>query len=351
MRNTITLIGKSTLGASLRGVPGVYQAYQDAGQSGFVLDKLAQLVESPGVLLSPLALANRDSGTDTREVFKGNPPSSVFSLRNNTLADNMVNVGGKPSLSFRTLLQKLLCRLGVVGLEPGTEFRVTLSKPVDLSPGVGLAVGVSSDIDDAKVNSQEAVRVIRRWLRRIKHSGKIEHTISQDKVGLPHLPVKPRLLIGTNPDRHYLPPAKAENRHLIQPLPGQDTLVVDHSRVGLEEMPSGSVCLVAIDHLSDGPDSHLGRESVVLTEITIDQPMQVHLAEGTGIKGYLRGIVASLVEPLHRLQECLMLLRGGCQFYHQGLLHALIVDYINPQVKEREVGAFLCRLKTAVSCA
>jgi len=350
LRNTVTLIAKSTPGASLRGMPGVYQAYQDAGQSGVVLDKPTQLVESPGVLLSPLALANRDSGTDAREFFKGNPSSSVFSPVNNPPADNVVGMCGKPSLFFRALFQKSLCLLGTVGLEPGADLRVTLSKPVDLSTGVSLTIGVGSDILNPQVDAKKLGRVIPWRLFHLACLQKVKFFLPVNEVRLTGKVLKQlKLMLSGNKKKFQTAAIRPDGYSLPRQVPGKDTFIIGDTAMSLEGALGGTVKLVGIGHLRQYPNHYLGRQIKPAPYVVVEKVVKVILAKSLCLPGMVADIVGRVVHRLKSNEERFMLLFGRLQLNLGNQLHACIIAY-RSRFEKGGRPAFLCQLKQAVSC-
>lgn len=353
MRRTITPIDSTTDRASLGCVPGVNKSHQYPGELCLVFDKLSELVESPRVVLSPLAMSNHYSVSDTTQIFKSDTSASVFSLCNNPLTNHVIDVSSKPHLFTRTLYEKSPGCLRSFGLKFATEFRVAFSQTVDLIARIRFAIGISGNVHDTEVNPQIAVRVVGSWLRGIYHDCQIKDTISENKVGLPHLTVNPCFLIATDSYRDNLPTSQSQDRNLIQPLPRQNTLVVDHCRVGLEGMQRFPVSLIAFRDLGNCSYRHLSRKTVMLTKVEVDHVVKIVLAECTRLESLARSIVASLIKTFHRLKKRLVLFGAGSEFNHQRLFHSSIVDYTIPHVKyfEKERGAFLCQINQAVSCA
>jgi len=65
------LINTTTYRASSGGVSRVNEFDENPSQPCFILNKLAQLPECPGVMLPPLTFANRDAVSYPLKVFKG----------------------------------------------------------------------------------------------------------------------------------------------------------------------------------------------------------------------------------------------------------------------------------------
>lgn len=333
MSRTVTLINGATDRASARRVARVNQFDYNSRQLCLVLDKAAQLPEGPGVMLSPLAVPNRYSVTDTSQIFEGNAPSSVFSLRNNTLADDMVNIRHKAAFFTSTFCKKTLRSLRAIGLKFRSQFNMTFSETVDLSAGVSLSVRVSGDINNTQVNTQIASRVIRRRFWGIDNYCQVKDSICENQIGLSHFTVKSSFLVISDSRRDNLSSLESENRDFIQPLPGQDTLVVDHRRMCLEYMAHGPINLIALRDFGYGSYRHLCRKPIILSQIAISHVVQVILTEGLRLESLFRGVVTSLIKSLHSLKESLVLLVSRSEFDYQGLLHSCIVEYFNPRVK------------------
>ena len=92
LRRSVMFINTTTYRASSGGISGVNNFDNHPCESTFVGEKLAELVERPRVLLSPLTPPNRDSVSDTAQIFKGDTSSSVFSLCNNPLANCVIDI-------------------------------------------------------------------------------------------------------------------------------------------------------------------------------------------------------------------------------------------------------------------
>lgn len=353
MRLTIGFRNKATLRTGARGISGVNQHCYYTCEPGFIHNKEPQLTESPRVLLSPLSFPNRDAVSDVGEVFKGDSPTAVFGLCNNTLGNHVVGVGSESLLLPGTLFKKSLGLFGTIGLKFSTQFGMALSHAVHLPSRVGLAVRIGSDINNAQVNTQKAIRYIGRWLRGINHSCQIKDAIAENEVGLSNLPINPHFLICSYSNRDNLPAVKSKNGDLIQSLPGENALVIDHSRMRIEEVLRFSIHLVALRNFGYRSHCHLSRKFVVLAKVIIGEVMKVILPECATFKSNLGCVIAGFVKPLHRLKESLMLLWARSKLYHQSLFHTFIVDYIVLYVKSLLKGgspAFLCQLKQTVSC-
>ncbi len=333
MRRTITFINTTADRASARSIARVNEFNDNPRQLCFVFDKGTQLSECPRVVLSPLAMPNRDSVTDAAQIFQSNTPASVFSLGNNTLANRVIDIGSKTSLFARTFYEKSFGCLRVFYLKFATKFRLTLSETVDLIARVSLTIGISGNIHDAEVNPQVTVRVIGSRFRSIYHDSDVEDTITENQIRLSYLTVNSGFLVSTNSCGDNPSATQGQNRNLVQSLPRKDTLVVNHSRMDIERMLDIPVNLVALRDLGNRSYRHLSREFVMLTKVAVNQMVKMELPIGKSFKSLPRSVVTGFVEAFHCFKQSLVLLLAWGKFYHQGLLHANSVEHIFLYVK------------------
>ena len=354
MRFTIRLRDEATLRTGAGGISGVNQLHDYPCESSFILDKLPQLTERPRVLLSPLCFPNRDAVSDVGKVFKGDTSTAVFSLCNNILTNYVVYMSSKPLFFLGPLFEKSLCLFRAIGLKFRAKLGMAFSESVNLIPRVNFPIRVGNYVHNTQVYTQKAIRLIWCWLRGINHDCQIEGAITKNKVGLSHLPIKSSFLICPNPDRDYLATFESKYGNFIQPLPREDSLVINHRRVGFEIMHYFSISLVALRNSCNRSYCHLGGKPVMLPKVAIDHVMKVILPKGKSLKSLTRCVVTSFVETLHSLKKRLVLLWARGKFNHQSLLHNYIVEDYSLQVKyltKGGMGGFLCQINQAVSTA
>jgi len=333
-------------------MPGVNQGYQHTGEPCLVLNKLAKLIESPGVVLSPLAPANRNSGADALQIFEGNTASSVFGLCNNTLGNTVVDVRGKPSFLAGTLNEQSHSGLRTFGLELTPEFSMALAQPVELSAGVDSAIGVGSDIHDAEVDSQELSRVAGREFLNLAGLEKVESAVPVNKVSLAEKMLEKLRLAWPGNKRDGQPsPSRPDGYGASRYLPGQDTFVIGNATMPVKSAPIIAPGLISIGHLSQHPDHDLRRQIEAAAQFVIKQMVKVILAEGLRLPGPFADIVGGIVHRLQRVQQGIALLWSGRQLNLCYQLHSLIIPQYSTIDKRGGSGGFLCQLKQAVSTA
>jgi hypothetical protein len=340
LRGTVTLINTTAYRAGSGRVSWVNEFDENSHQPSLVLDKLAELVKRPGVLLPPLAFANRDAVSDMCQVFQGNTSTAVFGLRNNTLGYNVIDMGSKASFLFGTFLEKPLRRLRIFGLKFGAKFGMALSQPVDLSPRVNLPIGIGSDINDAKVNSKKLGRVACWRFLNLTGLKQVEAAILINQVGFST--EKPKQLQLTRPgDKRYLQATikRPDGNKLVGCLPGENTLVVSDAPLPVESPLDAPVKLIGIRHLCQNPDHDLSGKVEAAPKVVIKQVVQVILTKGLCFPSTLADIVGSIIHSLKRFQQRLVLLFSQCQFNLSYQFHKSIITYTSRL--DKECGRFL----------
>lgn len=342
---------KATSRAGLGCVSGVNQFYQHPCQFSLVGYKLAELGECPRLMSMPLAMANRSPRANALQILKGDSPLRVFSLRHKPFADKMVGISSKSGLSTRQSFEMLFSRLRSLTLKGSLELVGLLSNIVYLLARVKLTVAVNSNMDNAEVNPQSPDGVVWGRFWSINGEGEIEDALTEQKVALPDNPINSGFLISPNPNRDNLATLQSKDRDLVQALPRQNALVIDHSTAELEGMQLGLISAITFNHLTNNPHCHLRRKPVVFSKVAVSKMVKFYLAGSAILKGKVGDIVTSLVKPFHSLKQSLMLLRARRQFNHQSLFHSCIIDYNRLYVKffERGMGGFLCQINQATS--
>lgn len=105
LRFSISFIGIAAARAFAATVARVNRVQGYAVKSRLVLKKVSQLRERPVVMPRPLALSNRYPLSDALEVFNGYRSRCVFSLQNESLADDVIRVALEAGLSARQLFE------------------------------------------------------------------------------------------------------------------------------------------------------------------------------------------------------------------------------------------------------
>lgn len=95
MRLAIAFVHTPTLRTGSGDVVQIDEHDRNAGSRRFVSDLLSQVIETPGMVLSPLAFTNRYPLTDALQVLQSKPATGVFRPLHQLLRDPMIFLSGK----------------------------------------------------------------------------------------------------------------------------------------------------------------------------------------------------------------------------------------------------------------
>src|SRR5216110_6405 len=121
LRPAVGLVAMPTLRTGPRRVPWVHQDEGDPGNLALVRHERAELKERPSAVSRALALPNRYPVANPLEVFEGDGATGVFGLRDDALADGVVDVGAEAGLPTREPFQVALGRRSAGLLECAPE--------------------------------------------------------------------------------------------------------------------------------------------------------------------------------------------------------------------------------------
>jgi len=338
LRRTISLIDTAAGGAGAGGVAWVNEFDQHTRKLSLVFDKLPELVERPGVVLPPLALANRDAVSYPLEVFKGDTSTAVFSLRNNTLGNHVIDMGSKASLLTRTLLKKSFRCLRIFGLKFTSQLGMALPQPIDLPPRVGFTIGVGGNVHYPQVNAKKLANFAGRRFFHLADLVKIKLTVTIYQVGLAITVLKQRELTFASNKGNRKPTSDCPDRDgLRAEFPGEDTLVVSNAAVSLEHSQGLPVELVAVSDFRKNSYHNLGSQLKSAADIVIKQVVKVILAKGLGLPGLFADVIGGTIHRLQGSKQRLVLFRRSLEFDLSNQLHTYIILY--NQIFDKEVGA------------
>jgi len=148
-------------------VAGVHQDQAYTCPCRFVGEKAPQLEEGPGMPLVALCPTDRSSLSDTGEVFQSECLAGRSGFLDEGLADAMVRIAHKALFAPAVLFQAALGRLRADLLKYLAAAVVPLAGLPNQFARKGLPVAISSQVDDAQVNTQVGAIVgghIRRFL-------------------------------------------------------------------------------------------------------------------------------------------------------------------------------------------
>lgn len=349
MRRTITLIHAAAYRASSAGIPGVNQNDRNTSNSRLVLDFLPEIVERPGVVLSPLSLANSYPFADTLEIFKCNPASGVFRSLHQLFGDAVVHVFGKATFFAAAFLEQAFGRLRAFGLQFRSEPGITVAYPVHLSAGVAIPVAVRGDVLHAEINAEKLSDIF--FLRRFNITGgeQVELPVYVDKIAFTTLAGE-KFPLAFSADKGYLlPTTNCPDRDFrLREIVGQDA-IVKCNRAKRAEYPFGfAVNLVGVSDLRNAAHSDLCAEWKFLPNVVVGKFVERKLTEYLVLPCLLADVIASGVCYLKRLLEKLRLFWRRKEFHFRGQFHGHNYNTSFNTLKGKE-RAFLPQLKPGVS--
>jgi len=142
-----------------------------------------------------------------------------------------------------------------------------------VAAGVGVAVRIGGNVDDAEVYAEPASRFVCRRFGHVHHHGEVERPVPVEEIGLSTNALQMGGLVSAENDGDELPPPERQDGHAVKSLPGEDPLVVDDGATPKTEgWLLGLVPLVGFGDLADGVDSR-GTACRALIDYITDRSM------------------------------------------------------------------------------
>lgn len=350
MIGTVALIDTTAYGAGTRGVARVNRDDRHACEGGFVLDKLAKLVERPVRVSCPLLAPNRYPVTDTLEVFEGDPAPGVLRGLHDTLADAVVGVCLVALLLAGYLAELALGRPRPLALEVAAAVLVLAALVFNLLAAVLLAVAVCREVDDAEVDAEESANVFWRWRLDFAGDEQVELAADVAQVGLAPVALQQLALALTTQVRHALATLKRpDTHHLLVGAEAEDAVIVGERAARLEGAPGSFVELVGVGHLADSPHRHLGGQAVAFAHGVVGEVVQRVLLKRLARPRLLADVVAGGVGCLQSLEQHSVLFGRGLQLDLSREFHIGSITYPTERCKPAACPSFLSPLKGGVS--
>lgn len=303
----------STHRTGARRVASVNQTKRHAALDGAVFHKLSQLVEAPTAVLRPLRPSQPYPFADARKVFELQLASSAFGRFNEVLGNLVVGIAAESRLFPRDLLESALGRTGAALLQARTVALVLPAFVLDLSARKGFAVGGSSKLHYAEVNTQSALGFFWRFILKPALQMDVPLALSaSDKLtplngesGAQKVPLIPADFEGdSQPAIH-----SRERDGFVGNLDAQDALVV----VNRSSLKSTRPLAFALANSGYGPHRKVGAEAKLSPNILVGQLLQGELGEVLPFSGDLQNVVTRRRKPVDRPAQALGLTRLGYQ--------------------------------------
>src|SRR5262249_45409523 len=143
---------------------------------------LLQIVKRPTMQGGSLGLLNRYPVANALQVFQGNAALSALSLCHDAFADAMVGVARKTMLFTCQLFQAPFGGFGAFLLQLATQAAVAVADVVDVVGAVDFAIAVGGEVDNAAINAQVALDLLRDWLLNVASGQQIPLATMEPQV-------------------------------------------------------------------------------------------------------------------------------------------------------------------------
>ncbi len=289
------------------------------------------------------------------EVFEGNCASGVLSLSNDTFADVVVNPLSKPLFFTAEFTHTTFSRLRAFTLKFLAQATMTRTNVVDCLAAVNLTIGVSSDIDDAGVNSKHIGKLNWRGFFNIASSKQKVISVGCCEVRFALACLQQFALTFTTHERDgHASIHRPDGNDRQLDLPTEDTFVVSDAPGWFEGALGFSVELVGVGSLCYATDSHLCGQAKLSTHIRINQVVQFVLTKCLVLPRHAADVVARSVCSFKRAFQSVRLFCRGLKLDLCGQFHRSNYSMIPQVLKAAEQLAPLASpgvpgLKTAVS--
>src|SRR4030067_2433284 len=254
--------------------------------------------------------------------YPRNNRADYFALKSNIDSSNMVSGASEPTLNTSERISGWSVPTSGSGfLEFSPEFGISFSRFINLLPTECISIIISSEVNNPQVNTESINSIQLRRFWSIYNHGKIESIISQNQVSLTPYPVHPDCLVFSNPDRYLQSSFEGKDRYSLQFSPGKDSLVINDSTIRTKFGFDRPVSLISFRNLSNCTNRMLGRQSELISNILINNLLNLDFISTLNRESNFRNIVASFIKPVHSLKKNLMLFFRRIKFNHQCLQH------------------------------
>ena len=306
--------------------------------SGFVLDKVSQLIESPVSKLkthfSPevrtsVSVHNRSPFSNTTEVFKGDCLTRDSRRFDKATADIVIHPTSEPRLATAQLLKVTLRRLRTMlfsrVLKPCFELSHSAAKGANRLSSVLVSFAVRSNLDNAKVYPNKFGSFIQRSFWNVTDHHQIKLTTDKAKIAFALLSQKHCLLKLSSGKRNLHAPGNCPERDLtLLGEESQDSAVVGDRTRGAKSALCRFVPFVRVGDFGITANNQLRSQRELLTDVVITGGVKGKLLEAIVLPSVLRHAVASLVRLFERGEKDLLLLARGKELDLSNELHCYV---------------------------
>lgn len=294
----------ATPGAFPRGVARVHLDHDDTSEKRLIQHKHFQLIKRPRVQDYSLPVPNFYPITDAAEILNGDPALGAFSRGYDLLRYYVIGVRGKALLFASEFLQATIRRSGSFLLKFAAQAALMMAHTLYLGAAVSFAIGISGDIGDPKVHTQEFVylggigSIGVAGGRQIELAAMVEQIRFTLSVEKQHLLSRPTFETEASSSFH-----RPDRYGLLNNIPGENPVIVWERPVLAKDSRYFLVKFVSIRYFGNTADYHLGGQFEPFAGFVVDDLVERRLPELLRFPSLQADPIAGRVSGLKRLSN------------------------------------------------
>ena len=335
LRLSISFINTTTFRAKAGRVSSINEDHRNTPALRLVANILPELKERPVGMSRSLFASYSYPLTDTAQFFEGNGAMGVIRNFYDSLTDRVVGYFLKTGLLAGYFFEFTFGRLRAIALQITAAVLKFAAVIFNTRPAKSAAITIRSDVDNAEVDSKNALYVNGFGSLHITNNHQIELAFDKAKIAFPVLAFEQFKLVFTAGEGHLLSTFNSPDIqfHAVQ-LVGQDAVVKGNCAAWFESPLAFLVQLVRIRNLADATDNHLRGQSEHFLDVIVGKFMDRDLAKRFTIPCLSTDVTASGIGNFKSLVKCISLFRRWKEFYLSDQFHSVMI----PQFQTFENG-------------
>ena len=310
--------------------------YRDTLTSGFVLDKISKLKETPTIVQSSLTLTEPfvRPRTNAFKRFQSDRFSFAFSLRDKVFSNGVVGYFRSGSLPTGNPFQYFLGSSGAFRLQRCAGLFSLLSQSIKFSPLVGISVRIGQDVLNTQISPKHIIKrspgdPVFLSIGNIYGCQQVELPLDVGQIRLPLLVLQQFSVMLPGYVVNLLPPSSCPDRNrraaplLLVKKVAKDTGIVGRCPILAVSTLSFLIQLVRIRHLANAAYHRLSAQVERTLNTVVALFVYRKLPKRLGFKGMAGDFIASSVRLLKRVEQHFSLFISWLQMYFSGELHHL----------------------------
>lgn len=277
---TVAFLRVAAIATALACVPRVYSEDGNTKQLCFVVQEHTQLCKSPTAQFTSLSLTSPNPRPNASQIFDGNRSIRAFSICNDLFADYMVCVSSEVRFFLRPFLQEPFCTLGSFTLQSLSNRPVYIPDLIQVLATKIVTIRVVSYLNDTHVDTQDIDNFRFFFFWDFDSDVQVENTFAKNQISLSVGKLKQFTLFVPTCKWHL---KSSTNR------PNADFVRIDAERIdsGIKSNTTKRsklsldflIELVSVSDLCKQQTNHLRRQKEVLSDVEIDELMQLEPLE------------------------------------------------------------------------